>query len=131
MIELIKKNYKAINIVFLFLSCYVILFPIVSIPIKSIFPQFEICPFLRLTGRNCPLCGGTRFIENIPQNLNNFMYFISPFGFMILFIIFEFFFRIYNLIKKKDSLKLIKIDLCLHIIVTILFFMYEILFFII
>lgn len=130
MLNYIRKNYKAVNIVFLVLSCYVILFPIIIIPMKSVIPQFGECAFLKMTGKPCPLCGGTRYIAGIPYNLTNIKYFIHPFGIMILFIIFEFFFRIYNLIKKKNSLKLIKIDIIIHIIAIILFFTYEILFFI-
>ena len=130
MFNYIKKNYKAVNIVFLVLSCYVILFPIISMPMLYVFPDLAICPFLRMTGRPCPLCGGTRYIVGIPQNLTNIKYFLHPFSAMIAFIIFEFIFRIYNLIKKKNSLKLVKIDIIIHIIAIILFFTYEILFFI-
>ena len=108
---------------------YVILFPIISIPIKQVLPEFGVCPFLRATGHPCPLCGGTRYIANLPQNINNLQYLLHPFGAMVIFIFFEFIFRISNLITKKNSLKLIKFDLIIHIIVTILFFMYEILFF--
>ena len=130
MINFIKKNYIAINIVFLILACYVILFPIIIIPIRSVAPEFLECPYLKMTGNPCPLCGGTRYIQNIPSNLLNIKYFLHPFGAMILFIIFELIFRIINLIKKYNGLKLIKFDIIIHIIAIILFFAYEILFFI-
>ena len=130
MLKYIRENYKAINIVFLVLSCYVILFPIIILPMKNLVPQFGECAFLKMTGHPCPLCGGTRYIANLPNNFTNIEYLIHPFGAMISFIIFEFFFRIYNLVKCKNSLKLIKIDIIIHVIAIILFYIYEILFFI-
>lgn len=125
----IKKNYKILNIIFLLLSMYVILFPIISIPIKNIFPEFGQCTYLRVTGDPCPLCGGTRYIQNLPQVFKNITYLFHPFGVIVLFVIFEFVFRIYNLIKKKNDFKLIKIDIVIHIIAVIMFFIYEITYF--
>lgn len=54
-----------------------------------------------------------------------------PFGYMILFVIFEFLFRIFLIIKIKrnniNNLKRIIIfDIVIHVIVFILFFIYEI-----
>lgn len=125
----IKKNYKVLNIIFLLLSMYVILFPIISIPIKNIFPEFGQCTYLRITGEPCPLCGGTRYIQNLPQVFQDITYLFHPFGVIVLFVIFEFVFRIYNLIKKKNDFKLIKIDIVIHIIAIALFFTYEITYF--
>lgn len=125
----IKKNYKILNILFLLLSMYVILFPIISIPIKQIFPQFGQCTYLRVTGEPCPLCGGTRYIQNIPQVFKSPSYLLHPFGAIVLFVIFEIIFRIYNLIKNKNNMKLIKLDIVIHIIATIMFFLYEITYF--
>jgi len=126
----IKKNYKILNILFLLLSIYVILFPIIAIPIKLAFPQFGQCTYLRVTGKPCPLCGGTRYIQNLPQIFKNPSYLLHPFGVIVLFIIFEIIFRINNLIKKKNDIKLIKINIIIHIIATTIFFMYEIFYFI-
>ena len=131
-LKYVKKNYKILNIVFLLLAIYVILFPVISIPINAVLPQFGQCPYLRITGKPCPLCGGTRYIRYLPEQiLKNSNYLLHPFGVIVLFIIFEILFRIYNLIKNKNSLKLIKIDINIHLFVLILFFSYEIIFLII
>ena len=127
----IKKNYKILNILFLLLSIYVILFPIISIPIKNAFPQFGKCTYLRITGNPCPLCGGTRYIQNLPQVFKNPSYLLHPFGAIVLFVVFEFVFRIYNLMKKNTNIKLIKIDILIHIIAILMFFTYEIMYFIV
>ena len=89
----IKKNYKILNIIFLLLSMYVILFPIISIPIKNIFPEFGECTYLRVTGEPCPLCGGTRYIQNLSQVFQDITYLFHPFGVIVMFVIFEFIFN--------------------------------------
>lgn len=128
-LEYIKKNYKILNLVFLILSIYVILFPIISIPIKTFFPKFGQCTYLRITGNPCPLCGGTRYIQNLPQVLKDITYLFNPFGVIILFVIFEIIFRIINLIiKREKSSKFILIDILIHIIAIISFVTYEIIF---
>ena len=57
-------------------------------------------------------------------------YLFNPFGIIMIFILFEVLFRAYNLItlKKIKSNKYIIIDLVIHIIAVICFFMYEIIF---
>jgi len=125
----IKKNYINISIVFLLLAIYVILFPIISKVLVSIIPSFGVCPYLAMTGKPCPLCGGTRYIANLPNVIHNPSYLFQPFGFMIMFVIFELFFRIFCIIriKKKKSLEIIIVfDIIIHVIAVILFFFYEI-----
>ena len=94
-------------------------------------PAFGTCPYLRITGKFCPLCGGTRYIAGIFQALKNPSYLISPFGVIVIFILFEIIFRIYILVKKDIRKKYIFFDLIYHLIVGILFIGYEILFFVI
>ncbi len=132
----IEKNYIYINITFLILSIYVIFFPIISEAIQKIIPQFGRCPYLMLTGKNCPLCGGTRYIKNLPEALNDITYLFNPFGIIIIAVMFEIIFRSINIIKckntKQKSLeKTIKFDIILHSIEIIGLILYEILFFII
>lgn len=126
LIKFIKKNYIFVNITFLLLTLYVILFPIIEIPIKEVIPTFNECPYLKITGKPCPLCGGTRYIKNLPQAFTDITYLFHPFGVMIIFIIFEAIFRIYNLItrKKEATDRKIKIDLIIHIIAFICFMSY-------
>lgn len=124
-----NKNYMHINIVSLLLGIYVILYPFISKILQKINPGFGICPYLAMTGKNCPLCGGTRYIANISKAFSDIKYLFHPFGIIVLAILFEICFRIYILIKKKYySKKIMKFDIIYHIIVTILFFGYEVIF---
>lgn len=132
----IEKNYIYINITLLLLSIYVIFFPMISEIIQKIIPQFGKCPYLMITGKNCPLCGGTRYIKNLPEALNDITYLLNPFGIIIIAVMIEIIFRSINIIKckntKQKSLeKTIKFDIILHSIEIIGLILYEILFFII
>lgn len=127
--KIIKENYIYINITFLILAIYVIFFPIIAKQIQKIIPQFGICPYLFITGKPCPLCGGTRYIENLYKVFNDITYLLHPFGLMIIMIFMEIIFRTINIVLKKKSDKIIKFDVIIHIIEAIAFFMYEILFF--
>ena len=133
MIYFIKKNYIYVDITFLLLTIYIILFPIIAIPIKAIFPQFNECTYLRITGKPCPLCGGTRYIQNLPQVFSDITYLFHPFGIIIIFIIGESIYRIYNIItrKKEKKQKQIEIDIIIHLLAIICFSLYEIMFLII
>ena len=131
--KFINKNYININIILLLLAIYVILFPIISIPIKTIFPVFGECTYLRITGKPCPLCGGTRYIFNIFNVFKDITYLINPFGIMVIVIVAEVIFRIYNLWKmkiKKVNItnKKVKIDMIIHSIIFIFFMLYEIIY---
>lgn len=133
LINFIKKNYIYVNVTFLCLTIYIILFPIIAIPIKTIFPQFNECTYLRTTGKPCPLCGGTRYIQNLPKIFKDITYLFYPFGIIMLFILCESIYRIYNIItrKKEKTEKQIKIDIFIHLLAIILLSVYEILFLII
>lgn len=127
----LKKNYMNISIIFLALAVYVILFPVISKVLISVFPTFAICPYLAMTGKPCPLCGGTSYLANLGQALKDPSYLLHPFGYMILFIGFELFFRIFCIIqiKRGKSLdKIIRFDVILHSIAVALFIFYEITF---
>lgn len=129
-VSFVKKNYIYVNITFLLLAVYIILFPIIATPIKAIFPNFNECTYLRVTGKPCPLCGGTRYIQNLPEVLEDITYLFHPFGVIIIFILGEIIFRIYNIltIKKDKTERYIKIDITIHLIAFICFSMYEIVF---
>ena len=129
-INFVKKNYIYVNITFLLLTIYIILFPIIAIPIKEIFPQFNECTYLRITGKSCPLCGGTRYIQNLPKVFTDITYLFQPFGIIIIFIFLENIFRIYNIIarKKQRTHKYIEADILIHLIALIIFSVYEIIF---
>ena len=126
--KFVKKNYIYINVTFFLLAIYIILFPLISKILEIINPNFIKCPYLTYTGKPCPLCGGTRYIQGLYHNIFNIKYYFHPFGIMMLFIIFEVILRLYNIItiKKEKSGKIIKIDIIIHIIAIIMFFGYEI-----
>ncbi|MCI9177681.1 MAG: DUF2752 domain-containing protein [Clostridia bacterium] len=129
-ISFIKKNYIYVNITFLLLTIYIILFPMITIPIKNIFPAFGECTYLRVTGKPCPLCGGTRYIQNLPKAFTDITYLVHPFGVIMIFVLGEAIFRIYNLItkNKEKSEKYVKVDLNIHLITFTCFTIYEIVF---
>lgn len=126
-----KKNYIYICITILLLCIYVIFFPFISTILTNLSPALTTCPYLALTGKPCPLCGGTRYFSNMSYALRDITYLFHPFGIIFFVIIFELLFRIYVLIKsKKNSItkRLIYFDLIYHAIVIVSFFSYEILY---
>lgn len=126
--KFIKKNYIYVNITFILISIYIILFPIIQIPIKAIFPRFNECTYLRTTGKPCPLCGGTRYIQNLPKVFDDITYLFNPFGVIMICIFLEIIYRIYNLTtrKKEKTEKYIKIDITIHLVELITLTLYEI-----
>lgn len=126
--EDIKKNYKVINIVVFFLCIYIIAFLKLSDNIGKIVPNLTKCPYLALTGKLCPLCGGTRYFLNIKNALYDITYLFNFFGIVFIFFIFEIFFRAINSLKHKYSNIIIKLDIVIHIIAFILYTIYEIVF---
>lgn len=127
---MIKKNYIYVNITFFLLTIYIILFPIIAIPIKSIFPQFNECTYLKMTGKPCPLCGGTRYIQHLPKAFSDITYLFHPFGVIMLVIVGESIFRMYHIItRKKEKTKIyVELDVIIHLFVFICFVSYEIIF---
>lgn len=131
-LKFIEKNYIYVCFTFIGISIYVIFFPIVAKVLNLISPELTKCVYKSMTGNPCPLCGGTRYIANLKEVFNNPSYLLHPFGFMIIFIIFEILFRIFCIFairkKKKYLNKLVVIDVVIHLIVFISFITYEVLF---
>lgn len=126
----LKKNYIYVNITILLLTIYVILFPYVAIILEKIDPRLVQCPYLRATGRPCPLCGGTRYIAGLSTVFKDITYLFNPFGIIVIVIFLETIFRIYNIvsIKKEKNYKYVKIDLYISIFLFLCFTLYEIVF---
>ena len=123
-----NKNYIYVSIVCLMLAIYVIFFPLISNTIQKIFPSFGVCPYLTITGKPCPLCGGTRYIANLGNVFNDITYLFNPFGGIILGVIFEVIFRLWILLFNKNNKEVITFDIIYHIIVITIFIFYEILY---
>lgn len=129
----IIKNYIYVNITMLLLSIYVIFFPVFAKLMSKISPMLTTCIYKQITGKNCPFCGGTRYIANIKEAFSNVSYLFCPFGYMIMFIIFEFLFRIFVIIrirqiKEKNLKSIVLFDIIIHLIAVVLLFGYEIIF---
>ena len=132
--KLNKRNYIYLSITMLMLSLYIVFFPFFAKILNGISPNLTKCVYRSITGKPCPLCGGTRFIAGIKENLTNISYFNSFFGYMIVFIFFEIIFRIFCIIYtsiSKDIKKLVVLDILIHLLCFILFITYEVLFIII
>ena len=126
MIKFIKENYKVINIIALCLCVYVFCLPITSRILEKVLPGLTLCPFLIITGKPCPLCGGTRFIQNLSNVFKDVTYVFNFFGICIIVLLIEIIFRIINLFKKNYSYKKIYIDIIIHLILLLLLLIYEI-----
>lgn len=122
----IKSNYKTINITILCLCIFILLLPEVLGILEKISPVLTKCPYLVLTGKPCPLCGGTRFIKSIKNSFNNLSYFLNFFGIVIIILLLEIIFRIINILKKEYSNNLIKVDIIIHILVFVVYMIYGI-----
>jgi len=129
-IDSIKKNYIYISITLLMLALYVIFFPCISDVLNKLSPELTQCVYLKITGKPCPLCGGTRYIRNIRNVFKDINYIFNPFGMIVICVIFEITFRIYYIIRRnKLNLRNIFIfDIIIHTLMIIAFITYEILF---
>lgn len=59
------KIYRVISIVILGLCLYAFLLPLISPLMEKMLPGIWVCPFLRITGRECPFCGITRGVTSL------------------------------------------------------------------
>ena len=124
-----EKNYKIINIVVLCICLYlVILHPFVSKVMEEISPVLTRCPYMQLTGKPCPLCGGTRFLRNIKNVFYDIHYVFNIFGLIILIIFIEIIFRIINLKTKQKNKTVIIFDIIIHLLLFIIYIVYSIYF---
>ena len=125
--EGIKNNYKAINIVILCMCLYLLLlYPFISQVMEKISPTLTKCPYLELTGKPCPLCGGTRFLRNIKNVFYDIHYVFNIFGLIILVLIIETIFRIINLKTKQKKEIVIEFDVIIHLVLFIIYIIYAI-----
>lgn len=130
-LKFLEKNYIYINITLLILAIYVIFFPIMSYAIEQVNPAFTKCVYLQITGKECPLCGGTRYIKALGNVFNDITYLFNFFGLIILVIIFNIIFRTSNIIKfkKQKNLKnIIIFDFIFHAILFVSYIGYEVIF---
>ena len=127
----VVKIYKIISIVVLGLCIYGFLMPIISPIISKIIPQLWTCPFLRITGHDCPFCGITRGVTDLYTLNFGGASVVSMIAFMT--ILLESAFRTLvlltiSVLKKKTILKLITTDVVIHTILVVLIAIYVIMF---
>lgn len=128
----IKKVYLTFNITILFFAVYIVMFPLVSKGLEIISPNLTKCIYREVTGKSCPLCGGTRYISNLKSAINNPKILLHPFGIIMIFVIINIAFRFFNIFYIRNSGKNIKriiiYDFIILLIAAISFFTYEIIF---
>ena len=130
----LKENYMYINIVFLILCIYIIFFPFFAQLLENIFPALLQCPYKEITGKPCPLCGGTRYIANIGTVFHDITYLFNFFGIFMICVFIEIISRIYIIIRikrKKNIDTILKIDIIWHILLIVAFASYEIIYIVI
>ena len=130
----LKENYMYINIVFLILCIYIIFFPFFAQLLENIFPALLQCPYKEITGKPCPLCGGTRYIANIGTAFHDITYLFNFFGIFMICVFIEIISRIYIIIRikrKKNIDTILKIDIIWHILLIVAFASYEIIYIVI
>lgn len=126
-VEFIKKNYKTINITILCICIYFLfIYPLISTILEKFFPSLTKCSYLQLTGKPCPLCGGTRFLRNIKNVFYDTTYVFNFFGLIILIFIIETIFRIINIKRKENRRKVIGFDIIIHCLLFICYLIYVI-----
>lgn len=126
-----KKNYMFLNITMFCLSLYIVLFPIFAKVLNHISPILTTCVYKNITGKLCPLCGGTRFISGIKDNIFNLSYFECPFGYMMFFIFFEIIYRLFLFIYLRTTNRIkgiVIFDIVIHSLCFLLFIVYEIIY---
>ena len=125
----LKKEYININITLICIYVYVLfVFPTISPLLEKISPLLTKCPYLNLTGKPCPLCGGTRFLQNIGNVFYDIHYILNRFGVIALLIVLEIVFRIINIVKKEDRERIILLDIIIHIFLLTIYIIYSIYF---
>lgn len=131
-LENLKKYYLNFNYSVLFFAIYIFSYPIVGKMIGKLFPFLSKCIYKEITGKPCPLCGGTRYIANLKNVFHNPSILFQPFGYIMMFVIFNLIFRTLCImyIKKggNNIKKIMIIDFTILSIVILLFFVYEIIF---
>jgi hypothetical protein len=128
----LKKNililYKKISAILLAMALYAIAFPAFSKILAFLNPNLTKCPYKSLTGNDCPLCGGTRLLDDILDNGITLYNFKNPIFYIIILIVVQIIFRFFALLKKNVNIKKI---ILIDIILSSLFLTYIIVYFII
>ena len=57
--ESTKRIYQIVSIIVLALCIYALILPFIAPVMERVAPRLWTCPFLRMTGRECPFCGIT------------------------------------------------------------------------
>lgn len=126
------KNYMYTSITLLSFAIYIVFFPLISKLLNLISPNLTKCPYLEITGKPCPLCGGTRYIAGLYNVFTDITYLFSFFGAIIVFVFFEIIFRIMVIINlnktKKVKRGIVIFDIVIHILAFVLFLLYEIIY---
>ena len=130
----VARIYKIVSIIVLGLCAYGFLLPIIFPIMSKMLPQLWTCPFLRITGHECPFCGITRGVTDLYSLNFDGASVVSMIAFMIILI--ESAFRTMvlltvSILKEKTIFKMITADVISHTILVVLIAIYVIMFLVI
>lgn len=116
------KAYKIISVVILAMCIYFFLLPVISPLMERLLPELWTCPYLKLTGHECPFCGITRGVGSLYEFETSYASIVSMIAFLIVMI--EAAFRIMLVLtllqlKRKIVEAIIVTDVIYHLIMVI------------
>ncbi len=129
--DTLKRNYRIFSIIMLAACAYFFALPLISPLMEKIAPEIWTCPFLKATGRPCPLCGITRDIDNLyaleisaagMTTLVLFMLGIVETAARVIIITFI------SGLSRKTVINIVKIDVIYHTLLVITASVYVIMF---
>jgi hypothetical protein len=127
----LAKVYKIISIIILGFCIYGFLLPLISPVMEKILPNLWVCPFLRITGTECPFCGITRGVSELYRLNFDSISTVSLIVFLVVLI--ETAFRTMILLtvssmKERTIKSILAADAAYHTILTVLAAVYVIMF---
>ncbi|MBN1623473.1 MAG: DUF2752 domain-containing protein [Clostridia bacterium] len=125
------RSYKIISVIILAMCVYFFLLPLISPLMEKLFPGLWTCPFLRITGHECPFCGITGGLGDLYNfdigsasvvSMVAFLLVLLEAAFRILLILFL------SSLSRRAVESLIFIDVIYHLIMVIGVSMYVIMY---
>lgn len=124
-----RQTYRIVNWVVLGLMLYLVSLPFSSPLFEKCFPSvWGVCVYRELTGRLCPLCGGTRAMGAVLRGDFHTAVSLNPLSiFAVFFILSEGIFRallLYLHTAQQPSSLLVRMDILIHVLLGGVFVCY-------
>ncbi|MHC4394880.1 MAG: DUF2752 domain-containing protein [Planctomycetota bacterium] len=124
-----RLTYRIINWVVLGLMLYLVALPFLSPLLEKCFPSvWGVCPYLKLSGKPCPLCGGTRAVGALLCGNFHRAVSLNPLSILAVpLILSEAIFRALLLcshISPRSCPLLVRTDILTHVLLTGIFICY-------